>query len=111
MFPNLVYNFSHRIDHMSFGDMRTGLINALDGTEKVTVEQSRCRHLRAIGDAALNVVPGMYPEPIRRPSLQEHHLKVVMLLIVVSLLKKFCKLLSKFASYYQIHSNLSTKYF
>ncbi|XP_047453293.1 endoplasmic reticulum-Golgi intermediate compartment protein 2-like [Mugil cephalus] len=29
------YNFSHRIDHLSFGEAVPGLINPLDGTEKV----------------------------------------------------------------------------
>ncbi|XP_019631940.1 PREDICTED: endoplasmic reticulum-Golgi intermediate compartment protein 2-like isoform X1 [Branchiostoma belcheri] len=30
------YNFSHRIDHLSFGDPVRGIINPLDGEEKVT---------------------------------------------------------------------------
>ncbi|XP_056133341.1 endoplasmic reticulum-Golgi intermediate compartment protein 2-like isoform X3 [Lampris incognitus] len=30
------YNFSHRIDHLSFGDEIPGIINPLDGTEKIT---------------------------------------------------------------------------
>nr|XP_033808168.1 endoplasmic reticulum-Golgi intermediate compartment protein 2 isoform X3 [Geotrypetes seraphini] len=29
------YNFSHRIDHFSFGELLPGLINPLDGTEKI----------------------------------------------------------------------------
>uniref|UniRef100_A0A3Q2CJY1 Endoplasmic reticulum-Golgi intermediate compartment protein n=1 Tax=Cyprinodon variegatus TaxID=28743 RepID=A0A3Q2CJY1_CYPVA len=32
------YNFSHRIDHLSFGEEIPGLINALDGTEKITTD-------------------------------------------------------------------------
>uniref|UniRef100_A0A1A7YGR6 Endoplasmic reticulum-Golgi intermediate compartment protein n=2 Tax=Iconisemion striatum TaxID=60296 RepID=A0A1A7YGR6_9TELE len=32
------FNFSHRIDHLSFGEAIPGLINPLDGTEKVTTE-------------------------------------------------------------------------
>ena len=36
------YNFSHRIDHFSFGDMKSGLINALDGIEKVSSASSEC---------------------------------------------------------------------
>ncbi|XP_072448627.1 endoplasmic reticulum-Golgi intermediate compartment protein 2-like isoform X2 [Chiloscyllium punctatum] len=31
-----VYNFSHRIDHLSFGELSPGLIHPLDGTEKIT---------------------------------------------------------------------------
>uniref|UniRef100_A0A8C7PXP3 Endoplasmic reticulum-Golgi intermediate compartment protein n=1 Tax=Oncorhynchus mykiss TaxID=8022 RepID=A0A8C7PXP3_ONCMY len=30
------YNFSHRIDHLSFGEEIPGIINPLDGTEKIT---------------------------------------------------------------------------
>lgn len=30
------YNFSHRIDHLSFGEKLPGIINPLDGTEKVS---------------------------------------------------------------------------
>lgn len=30
------YNFSHRIDHLSFGEELPGIINPLDGTEKIT---------------------------------------------------------------------------
>uniref|UniRef100_A0A8C8C983 Endoplasmic reticulum-Golgi intermediate compartment protein n=1 Tax=Oncorhynchus tshawytscha TaxID=74940 RepID=A0A8C8C983_ONCTS len=30
------YNFSHRIDHVSFGEEIPGIINPLDGTEKIT---------------------------------------------------------------------------
>lgn len=29
------YNFSHRIDHLSFGEVLPGLISTLDGTEKI----------------------------------------------------------------------------
>ncbi|NXS09632.1 ERGI2 protein, partial [Neodrepanis coruscans] len=29
------YNFSHRIDHLSFGELIPGIINPLDGTEKI----------------------------------------------------------------------------
>ncbi|MED6243976.1 Endoplasmic reticulum-Golgi intermediate compartment protein 2, partial [Ameca splendens] len=32
------YNFSHRIDHLSFGEEIPGLINPLDGTEKITTD-------------------------------------------------------------------------
>lgn len=32
------YNFSHRIDHLSFGEVIPGIINPLDGTEKVSVD-------------------------------------------------------------------------
>ncbi|KAG7217383.1 hypothetical protein INR49_021550 [Caranx melampygus] len=32
------YNFSHRIDHLSFGEEIPGIINPLDGTEKVTTD-------------------------------------------------------------------------
>lgn len=32
------YNFSHRIDHLSFGEEIPGLINPLDGTEKITAD-------------------------------------------------------------------------
>lgn len=30
------YNFSHRIEHLSFGEEIPGIINPLDGTEKIT---------------------------------------------------------------------------
>lgn len=32
------YNFSHRIDHLSFGEAIPGLISPLDGTEKVSAD-------------------------------------------------------------------------
>ncbi|KAK9965733.1 hypothetical protein ABG768_004807 [Culter alburnus] len=35
-----VYNFSHRIDYLSFGNDVPGHINPLDGTEKITLEQN-----------------------------------------------------------------------
>jgi len=34
-----VYNFSHRIDHLSFGNDVPGHINPLDGTEKIAFER------------------------------------------------------------------------
>ncbi|EMP30345.1 Endoplasmic reticulum-Golgi intermediate compartment protein 2 [Chelonia mydas] len=34
------YNFSHRIDHLSFGELIPGIINPLDGTEKIASDQS-----------------------------------------------------------------------
>ncbi|TMS05979.1 Endoplasmic reticulum-Golgi intermediate compartment protein 2 [Larimichthys crocea] len=34
------YNFSHRIDHLSFGEVIPGIISPLDGTEKVTAEEN-----------------------------------------------------------------------
>ncbi|XP_067906708.1 endoplasmic reticulum-Golgi intermediate compartment protein 2 [Heterodontus francisci] len=36
-----VYNFSHRIDHYSFGEPIPGLINPLDGTEKVAIDHNQ----------------------------------------------------------------------
>ena len=36
------YNFSHRIDHFSFGDPVTGVVYPLDGTLYVT-DSSKCR--------------------------------------------------------------------
>ncbi|XP_038294560.1 endoplasmic reticulum-Golgi intermediate compartment protein 2 isoform X1 [Canis lupus familiaris] len=33
------YNFSHRIDHLSFGEVVPGIINPLDGTEKIAVDR------------------------------------------------------------------------
>ncbi|KAH0514394.1 Endoplasmic reticulum-Golgi intermediate compartment protein 2 [Microtus ochrogaster] len=33
------YNFSHRIDHLSFGELVPGIINPLDGTEKIAVDR------------------------------------------------------------------------
>lgn len=33
---NVHYNFSHRINHFSFGDMKVGFINVLDGDEHLT---------------------------------------------------------------------------
>ncbi|XP_038054169.1 endoplasmic reticulum-Golgi intermediate compartment protein 2-like [Patiria miniata] len=35
------YNFSHRIDHLSFGEPAPGIINQLDGEEKVTKDNRR----------------------------------------------------------------------
>uniref|UniRef100_A0A8P4G5Y4 Endoplasmic reticulum-Golgi intermediate compartment protein n=1 Tax=Dicentrarchus labrax TaxID=13489 RepID=A0A8P4G5Y4_DICLA len=32
------YNFSHRIDHLSFGEAIPGIISPLDGTEKISVD-------------------------------------------------------------------------
>lgn len=32
------YNFSHRIDHLSFGEDLPGIISPLDGTEKVSAD-------------------------------------------------------------------------
>ncbi|XP_019969519.1 endoplasmic reticulum-Golgi intermediate compartment protein 2-like [Paralichthys olivaceus] len=32
------YNFSHRIDHLSFGEAIPGIISPLDGTEKISAE-------------------------------------------------------------------------
>ncbi|XP_039988406.1 endoplasmic reticulum-Golgi intermediate compartment protein 2-like [Xiphias gladius] len=34
------YNFSHRIDHLSFGEAIPGIISPLDGTEKVSEESN-----------------------------------------------------------------------
>ncbi|XP_051917734.1 endoplasmic reticulum-Golgi intermediate compartment protein 2 [Hippocampus zosterae] len=34
------FNFSHRIDHLSFGEDIPGVISTLDGTEKVTTESN-----------------------------------------------------------------------
>ncbi|XP_078424253.1 endoplasmic reticulum-Golgi intermediate compartment protein 2 isoform X3 [Cetorhinus maximus] len=36
-----VYNFSHRIDHYSFGEPIPGLINPLDGTEKIAIDHNQ----------------------------------------------------------------------
>ncbi len=33
------YNFSHRIDHLSFGEEIPGILNPLDGTEKVSADR------------------------------------------------------------------------
>ncbi|KAJ8262463.1 hypothetical protein GJAV_G00166760 [Gymnothorax javanicus] len=35
------YNFSHRIDHLSFGEEIPGIINPLDGTEKICSEHNQ----------------------------------------------------------------------
>ncbi|TDH09888.1 hypothetical protein EPR50_G00090160 [Perca flavescens] len=35
-----IYNFSHRIDHLSFGEVVPGIISPLDGTEKVSAESN-----------------------------------------------------------------------
>ncbi|KAK6313281.1 endoplasmic reticulum-Golgi intermediate compartment protein 2 [Coregonus clupeaformis] len=35
------YNFSHRIDHLSFGEEIPGIINPLDGTEKVCTDHNQ----------------------------------------------------------------------
>lgn len=34
------YNFSHRIDHLSFGEVLPGLISTLDGTEKIASDSN-----------------------------------------------------------------------
>ncbi|KAL7402403.1 hypothetical protein ABVT39_014455 [Epinephelus coioides] len=34
------YNFSHRIDHLSFGEVVPGIISPLDGTEKISPESN-----------------------------------------------------------------------
>lgn len=39
MFCLLAYNFSHRIDHLSFGELVPGIINPLDGTEKIAEDR------------------------------------------------------------------------
>ncbi|KAK9399386.1 endoplasmic reticulum-Golgi intermediate compartment protein 2 [Crotalus adamanteus] len=35
------YNFSHRIDHLSFGELIPGIINPLDGTEKIALDHNQ----------------------------------------------------------------------
>ncbi|XP_072001097.1 endoplasmic reticulum-Golgi intermediate compartment protein 2 isoform X2 [Engystomops pustulosus] len=35
------YNFSHRIDHLSFGEVLPGIINPLDGMEKIAQESNQ----------------------------------------------------------------------
>uniref|UniRef100_A0A4W4H9K1 Endoplasmic reticulum-Golgi intermediate compartment protein n=1 Tax=Electrophorus electricus TaxID=8005 RepID=A0A4W4H9K1_ELEEL len=35
------YNFSHRIDHLSFGEEVPGILNPLDGTEKVCTDHNQ----------------------------------------------------------------------
>ncbi|MEE6478137.1 hypothetical protein FKM82_011753 [Ascaphus truei] len=35
------YNFSHRIDHLSFGELLPGIINPLDGTEKIASDSNQ----------------------------------------------------------------------
>uniref|UniRef100_A0A673GHV2 Endoplasmic reticulum-Golgi intermediate compartment protein n=1 Tax=Sinocyclocheilus rhinocerous TaxID=307959 RepID=A0A673GHV2_9TELE len=35
------YNFSHRIDHLSFGEEIPGILNPLDGTEKVSADHNQ----------------------------------------------------------------------
>uniref|UniRef100_A0A7N6BQV5 Endoplasmic reticulum-Golgi intermediate compartment protein n=1 Tax=Anabas testudineus TaxID=64144 RepID=A0A7N6BQV5_ANATE len=34
------YNFSHRIDHLSFGEVIPGIISPLDGTEKISADSN-----------------------------------------------------------------------
>uniref|UniRef100_A0A8I3S2Z5 Endoplasmic reticulum-Golgi intermediate compartment protein n=1 Tax=Canis lupus familiaris TaxID=9615 RepID=A0A8I3S2Z5_CANLF len=53
------YNFSHRIDHLSFGEVVPGIINPLDGTEKIAVDRKYliitvgiCMQERVINHAA-----------------------------------------------------------
>ncbi|XP_052212761.1 endoplasmic reticulum-Golgi intermediate compartment protein 2-like isoform X2 [Dreissena polymorpha] len=36
MLSNSDYNFTHRIDHFSFGEVTSGIVNPLDGEEQVT---------------------------------------------------------------------------
>ncbi|KAJ1165824.1 hypothetical protein NDU88_006241 [Pleurodeles waltl] len=35
------YNFSHRVDHLSFGEPIPGIINTLDGTEKIASDHNQ----------------------------------------------------------------------
>ncbi|XP_018431948.1 PREDICTED: endoplasmic reticulum-Golgi intermediate compartment protein 2 [Nanorana parkeri] len=35
------YNFSHRIDHLSFGELMPGIVNPLDGMEKIAEESNQ----------------------------------------------------------------------
>nr|XP_054951772.1 endoplasmic reticulum-Golgi intermediate compartment protein 2 isoform X2 [Pan paniscus] len=35
------YNFSHRIDHLSFGELVPAIINPLDGTEKIAIDHNQ----------------------------------------------------------------------
>lgn len=53
LFAFSVYNFSHRIDHLSFGEEVPGIISPLDGTEKITFnsESRLFSHVRAEGRA------------------------------------------------------------
>uniref|UniRef100_A0A8C3TTE7 Endoplasmic reticulum-Golgi intermediate compartment protein n=1 Tax=Catharus ustulatus TaxID=91951 RepID=A0A8C3TTE7_CATUS len=37
----VAYNFSHRIDHLSFGELIPGIINPLDGTEKIASDHNQ----------------------------------------------------------------------
>ena len=39
IFCLLAYNFSHRIDHLSFGELVPAIINPLDGTEKIAIDR------------------------------------------------------------------------
>ncbi|XP_036427620.1 endoplasmic reticulum-Golgi intermediate compartment protein 2 isoform X2 [Colossoma macropomum] len=41
LLTNNVQNFSHRIDHLSFGEVVPGRINPLDATEKITLEREQ----------------------------------------------------------------------
>ena len=38
------YNFSHRIDHFSFGDNVKGIINPLDGEEQISLDSKFVFH-------------------------------------------------------------------
>ncbi|CAB1346024.1 unnamed protein product, partial [Coregonus sp. 'balchen'] len=40
-YSSFSYNFSHRIDHLSFGEEIPGIINPLDGTEKITTNHNQ----------------------------------------------------------------------
>ncbi|KAL7976265.1 hypothetical protein Chor_002484 [Crotalus horridus] len=40
-FGSPAYNFSHRIDHLSFGELIPGIINPLDGTEKIASDHNQ----------------------------------------------------------------------
>lgn len=42
------YNFSHRIDHLSFGELIPGIINPLDGTEKIASDRKCCVFKKSI---------------------------------------------------------------
>ncbi|XP_062512885.1 endoplasmic reticulum-Golgi intermediate compartment protein 2-like [Corticium candelabrum] len=41
MVPRQEYNFSHRIDHLSFGNAAVGTLNPLDGEMKVAVDRNQ----------------------------------------------------------------------
>uniref|UniRef100_A0A8D0HRR1 Endoplasmic reticulum-Golgi intermediate compartment protein n=1 Tax=Sphenodon punctatus TaxID=8508 RepID=A0A8D0HRR1_SPHPU len=54
------YNFSHRIDHLSFGELIPGIINPLDGTEKIATDRNPSSVFGPSGERVINHAAGSH---------------------------------------------------